>query len=273
MKRWVGVMVRGIPSRKKPNRRNVSKRQRVDWIDRDQARKTLRFVGLTALFVIVAVGGWRFEQWVTNPVNLPISQVAVTGDLPHMDIEALQADIKLKVGDGFFGIDLEELQASLESRAWVYSASVRRSWPDGLEIHLREQRPIARWGVDRLLNEHGESFEAYGQNLLLPLISGVEGREKILIAAFVKSDQLLRTVGLDLVELHEDARHNQTLKLSSGIEMSLGRRSQDERLRRFITAYNDTLEGFVDRIESLDLRYTNGFSVGWRPEGTGLIGS
>ncbi len=258
---------------KPSNRRNKPARQRVEWIDRDKARKTLNVVAMTVLIVASGLGLWRAQQWVMNPANLPIRHVAVKGELPHMDVEALREDIRQQVTGGFFGLDLDAVRESLERHPWIYKASVRRQWPDRLEIVLVEQKPIARWGEHALLNAYGEIFEAEDTNLPLPLIVGEPGREKVLIEAFVKSDQLLRTVGLDLVGLHEDARHNQTLILANGIKMALGRRDQDERLRRFVTAYNDTLEGFVDRIKTLDLRYTNGFSVGWGPEGTGLIGS
>lgn len=266
-------MARGQAAKRTVNRRNVQQRQRVAWVDKDKARRALVGVALGVVAFGTGLGAWKAYSWVTDPATLPIRHVAVKGDLPHMDVEALRKDIREQVTGGFFGLDLEAVRASLEQHPWVYSASVRRQWPDRVEIQLVEQKPIARWGEDALLNAYGEIFEAYDNGSNLPLIVGEKGREKVLIEAFLRSDQLLRTVGLDLVGLHEDARHNQSLILGNGIKMALGRRDQDKRLRRFVTAYNDTLEGLVDRIESLDLRYTSGFSVGWGPEGTGLIGS
>lgn len=257
------------------SRRGASKKhQRVySWIQKDQLNRALTWFGQFVLIAMVSLGGFRAYQWLTHPDTLPIRDVAVEGQLEHLDRERLQNLIHAGIQGGFFSIDLEGLQAALKEMPWVYQVSVRRYWPDRIVIDIEEQTPIARWGEQGLLNQYGDVFEVQGAIEPLPEISGVDGREKILIEAFLKNDRLLRTVGLGLVGLHEDARQDQRLVLDNGIKLALGRRDQDLRLRRFVTAYNHTLEGFVDRIEELDLRYSNGFSVGWKSEGSDLIGS
>lgn len=248
-------------------------RQAPRWLQKDQLSRLVSYVGRGVLFVMLAVGGWRAHQWLMHPDTLPIHDVAVEGEIKHTDVERLQSLIKDGINGGFFSIDIDGLQQALEVLPWVYKASVRREWPDRVTIHIEEQTPIAKWGEKGLLNRYGDVFEVATADDPLPLIEGDDGREKELIETFLRNDALLRTVGLGLVGLKEDKRHDQRLLLDNGIKLALGRRDQDERLRRFVTAYSHTLEGFVDRIEELDLRYSNGFSVSWKSEGSDLIGS
>jgi cell division protein FtsQ len=44
----------------------------------------------------------------------------------------------------------------------------------------------------------------------------------------------------------------------------LGRRDVDQRLERFFAVAAPVLRDDFERIEYVDLRYTNGFAVGWR---------
>lgn len=256
-------------------RRGASKKHHrsINWMEKDQLNRWLKWFGQAVIVSMVALGAFRSYQWLTHPDTLPIRDVSVEGKLKHLDVTRLQVLIEQEIKGGFFSIDLDGLQASIEEMPWAYRVSVRRYWPDRIVINVEEQQPIARWGDKGLLNRYGDVFVVETKVGPLPEISGSQGREKVLIEAFLNNDRLLRTVGLGLVGLHEDARQDRRLILDNGIKVALGRRDRDLRLRRFVTAYNHTLEGFVDRIEELDLRYSNGFSVGWKSEGTDLIGS
>lgn len=257
------------------NKRSATRRRRQSphWLQKDQLNRLLSWTGRCVLILLVTVGMWRGYQWVMHPDTLPIRDVAVEGPIRHIDVEELQEIIQTGIYGGFFSLDIDGVQSQIEAMPWVYKASVRRKWPDRVTINIEEQKPIARWGEKGLLNRYGDVFLVANPVEPLPVISGVDGREKVLIEAFLRNDGLLRTVGLGLIGLHEDQRHDQRLMLENGIKLALGRREQQERLRRFVTAYNHTLEGFVDRIDELDLRYSNGFSVSWKSEGSDLIGS
>lgn len=256
-------------------RRSATRRHKQTpvWLQKDQLNRTLTWFGRGVLVVMLSVGSWRGYQWLMHPDTLPIRDVTVEGQIKHADVNELQAIIQSGIHGGFFSIDIDGVQTEIEAMPWVYRAAVRRKWPDRVTITVEEQAPIARWGDKGLLNRYGDIFVVDNPLERLPVISGPEGREKVLIEAFLRNDGLLRTVGLGLVGVQEDERHDQRLILDNGIKLALGRREQEERLRRFVIAYNHTLEGFVDRIEELDLRYSNGFSVSWKSEGSGLIGS
>lgn len=246
-------------------RRRRSVAARVNW---QQWLGLLRPVSIVALALVVVIGGWRSYQWLMLPSTLPLVQVAVKGHLLRVSPDALEKQIRGAVNGGFFSIDLAVAKRQLKAIPWVYDVSLRRIWPDRLEVVIEEQQPIARWGAMALLNRYGEVFSAGldSRSVVLPVISGVDGREHELIQAFVAADDLLNSLNLRLVELSEDPRGDQRLLLSSGVELALGRQERDVRLSRFAAAYRRTLAPVIDRISVLDLRYANGFSVRWRHE-------
>jgi len=69
---------------------------------------------------------------------------------------------------------------------------------------------------------------------------------------------------LALESLSMDERGSWRLVLRGGQEIRLGRREIDERLYRFFDVVAPSLAADLNRVEYVDLRYTNGFAVGWR---------
>jgi cell division protein FtsQ len=74
----------------------------------------------------------------------------------------------------------------------------------------------------------------------------------------------LADAGLTLDTLELDERGAWLLTLGGGQEIRLGRRDIDERLYRFFDVVAPALAADFQRVEYVDLRYTNGFAVGWR---------
>jgi cell division protein FtsQ len=69
---------------------------------------------------------------------------------------------------------------------------------------------------------------------------------------------------LSLQSLSMDERGSWRLVLKGGQEIRLGRRDIDERLYRFFDVVAPALAAQLPTVEYVDLRYTNGFAVGWR---------
>jgi len=74
----------------------------------------------------------------------------------------------------------------------------------------------------------------------------------------------LAEADLALESLAMDERGAWRLVLGGGQEIRLGRREIDERLYRFFDVVAPALIAVLPRVEYVDLRYTNGFAVGWR---------
>ena len=61
-----------------------------------------------------------------------------------------------------------------------------------------------------------------------------------------------------------DARGAWEFDLANGVTVRLGRRQVDERFDKFVDAALKLVTERGDAISYVDMRYANGFAVGWR---------
>jgi len=151
------------------------------------------------------------------------------------------------------------VRAEFEKVTWVRSASVRRIWPDRLEISLEEQEPLARWGTDALINTHAEIFHAdYAGDL--PHFVGPVGSEREVADAYRDFSDILAKAELKPKEILLSPRRAWQVKLASGMVLDLGRVEMRERLTRFVAVSKQVPE-LQERKGRADLRYSNGFAL------------
>jgi cell division protein FtsQ len=78
-----------------------------------------------------------------------------------------------------------------------------------------------------------------------------------------------------LTSLQLDARGAWELALDNGVSVRVGRKQVDERLVRFTDTALRLVAQRAHDIDYVDLRYTNGFAIGWRnsaSRGAGMEG-
>lgn len=224
-------------------------------------RHWLRKLLLGLLLAVILVSGW-FK--LTNPATLPIHQVKINGHFSHIDSGALRQTILPFVARGFLGIDTSGLQDRLQQLPWVYSATVKRVWPDTVIIEIVEQRAIARFNDNTLLNQYGDLFtvESAQMPVDLPFFIGSAGQQVLMWQTYQKLTALLAPLGLKITVLGLDARQSWRLQLSNSIVLLLGKTDPEERLHRFITAYSQVVGSKAAQINYIDLRYPHGMAVG-----------
>jgi cell division protein FtsQ len=149
---------------------------------------------------------------------------------------------------------------------WVDRVNVGRRWPDTLIVRVVEHQAAARWGENGLLNVRGELFTERSRHSFpeLPSLAGPPGTEHDVARRYLAVRGKLAEAGLALESLELDARGAWRLVLGGGQEIRLGRRDIDERLYRFFDVVAPALAAELKQVEYVDLRYTNGFAVGWR---------
>jgi cell division protein FtsQ len=70
--------------------------------------------------------------------------------------------------------------------------------------------------------------------------------------------------GLRIAAVRLDERGAWELDLDSGVTVRLGRRDVDERIDRFIRTTSQVIAHRMSEISYVDMRYSNGFAIGWR---------
>ena len=79
---------------------------------------------------------------------------------------------------GFLTADLADLKQAAEDLPWVGGASIRRVWPDRLQVRVDGAQPVARWKGDGLVTAEGVVFRPSTGTIPagLPLLEGDEQR-------------------------------------------------------------------------------------------------
>jgi len=213
------------------------------------------------LFIVVGV-----YQWIQNPENLTIESVEVTGDLKILNKKQLQPLIEEYTKTNLYLLDEDNLEKSIEENPWVNTVSLIQKWPNKLVIRIHEQKAVAHWGETEMLAENGEIIKASlsTKNSDLPLLHSPNGKGRKMAAGFLKIRKMMKGFPVKLVEFKEDTRGSWKIKLENGMTLKIGREHQEKRLKRFMIAYQESLNQVIDKINIVDLRYTNGFAVKWK---------
>jgi len=192
----------------------------------------------------------------------PVTHIDVAHALQKTTKRQIEAATQGRIGGNFFAVTPAELRAALEELPWVRRASVRRVWPDRLEVALEEHVALARWGDDALINTYGERFYA-PTDAELPRFFGPAGAEHEVAQRYARFSSVLAPLGAELERVVLTPRYAWQLRLSSGLHIMLGRDADaaEARLRKFVEIYAGTLGRGARKHEYVDLRYPNGFAL------------
>jgi len=216
-------------------------------------------------FILVAS---QVAEELAKPDTMPLRAVQIDGEFIHVS----SADIRVAMAEfadhGFVYVDTDQVKKKIESLPWVRTASVYRVWPDSLRVGVTEYQAVARWKDGGLITPSGmlftPSLASYPVNL--PLFHGPEGLQATMVQRYLEMRRVLATLLFSVTGLKMDQRRSWWVELDNGLVLVLGREeNSQQRLLRFVQTYNSTLASRVRQIEQIDLRYTNGFAVRWKP--------
>lgn len=204
----------------------------------------------------------------TALLDRPIRTIRIEGPFERVSALEIEAAIGDELERGFFSASLAEIQDRVVALSWIDKANVVRRWPDTVEISVMEQIPAAAWGERGLMNTRGELFVAKARHVPaeLPRLSGPEGSAPEVARRYLAIRKHLIPLGLDLRRLHMDARGAWDLTLSNGVQVRLGRRDTDERTDLFLDVVANIVSSREADIEFVDMRYSNGFTIGWEED-------
>lgn len=228
---------------------------RINWV---------RVTGVAGVLAVLAAGyfgaRWLFDR--------PIQRVVVNGEFERVSADQFDAVLRAYIGKGFLAANLDRVQARVASIPWVATARISRRWPDTLVVTVTEEQPAARWGEDGLLNAQGRLFVEHASHVPaeLPRLNGPPGSESQVAARYVAIQEQMVQRGLGVVALDLDQRGDWSFQLTNGIQVRLGAVSVDERLHEFFQALDRVIAPRAEEIQYVDMRYTNGFAVGWKQE-------
>jgi cell division protein FtsQ len=224
--------------------------------DRPDILNRLADLLIALAVVLVIYGALHFA--LRLPI-FPLREVRMTNPVALVSGEQVEALIRHEIKGNFFTLDLVAVRAAFVKLPWVRNVSMRRRWPDRLEVTLEEHVPLARWSDRALVNNYGEVFTAaYHGNL--PLFVGPAESAKEIAIQYEFFKRSLAAIG-KVEQVQVTPRRAWQVRLEGGPTLELGRERIEVRLARFVATYGHTLGRLDRRIDFVDLRYANGFAV------------
>lgn len=242
-------------------------------------------VTANALFLLAGVAAIAIGLWLL--AHLPIfrlTAIRIEGDLAHNSEATIRANATPKLAGTFFTIDLHSVQRAFETVPWVRHAIVRRVWPNKLAVRLEEHRAAAFWlmpgapekATDKLVNDHGEVFEANLGDVEddeLPTLSGPEGTSMQMFATLRQIDPLFGRLDWQIEKLALSGRGSWRAEIDNGARVELGRGTPEElikRSERFIATVASVANKYDRPVQYADLRHHDGYALRLRGVSTTL---
>ncbi|MDP3679162.1 MAG: cell division protein FtsQ/DivIB [Methylotenera sp.] len=190
----------------------------------------------------------------------PLREVKVEGQLTHVTHEQVKLIAAKHLKGNFFTLNLITARDAFEKLPWARNVSVRRRWPDKLDVMIEEHQAFARWGNVALVNTYGELFHAASSSDL-PVFYGPDDGVVEVASQYDAFNKVLKTANLDIATLALTPRRAWQITTTSGMVVELGRTDMQPRLEKFTNVYGRTIAGLNKKITYADLRYPNGFAL------------
>jgi cell division protein FtsQ len=231
---------------------------------------TNTLVMVFAVLCLVALGNWvlRHPFWA-------VRSITVQGEVDHQNAVGLRAQLastlKTNLAGGLLALDLQPVRDMFESVPWVRHARVQRDFPNSLRVTLEEHRAVAWWGQagsGYLVSRLGDVFEASpDEGEGLPELAGPPEQSARVWDLFQTLSTEFMPLKLKLMRLELTDKGSWRATLDSGAAIELGRGEPSElleRVHRFTATLSQLTQRYPGAVQSVDLRYPNGYALRMR---------
>ncbi len=249
------------------------------------AEHPIWFVALVFLLLVMVIS-LSVLDWAMDPARFPIREVALRGSWEQVEPDRIRAVVASRINGNYFSTRLEVIESAVRSQLGVSRVHIRRRWPSTLEVHVEEIQPVAFWGSDRVLDFQGDLFPRDARVGPLPRLKGPEHAKERVWETFQNWQPLFARQGLSLDQLELDdralwyltlsraagltARHSDELLAETSpdaapkeVRVMVNDPNAQDRIQRLIHALNSHLIMDFPQMQSIDLRYPNGFAIHW----------
>lgn len=219
-------------------------------------------VGL--LLLILAMGAKALHD--APPVAIKVD----TQNLSSAQFQALQQTMSQQPESGFFTTDLQSLRDIALGLAWVDEVSVTRDWQQGIVVTALPRQPVANFGTERLVDAKGIVFvPADSQELLRSQFVTLQGeiaQAPVIMQQMQQINNWYAPLGMRVEDIILTPRMTWLVRFDDGLRIIVDNENTAQKLLNLSQLLNSQLSGRRDEIQSVDLRYKNGFAIAWKDQ-------
>jgi len=206
-------------------------------------------------------------QSVTARTGFAVDQVRIVGHRETSEIDILDK-LDLDGWTSLIGFDADHARTAISELPWVKVASVRKVYPDALEIRIEERGAFAIWQHGSQLSIIGEKGNVIvpftgGRHATLPLVVGRHAAEGA--AAFIATLRDYPEIASRVKGYIQVADRRWDLRLDNGITIRLPEDGAQAALAELVGMVKD--DGLLTRdIVAVDMRLADRVVVQLTPE-------
>ena len=200
-------------------------------------------------------------------IYFPIKNISIESKIINVNKDDIFEKSKNYLNSkSFFNFKINILKKEIEKVSWVKSVNIKRVYPDEIKIYIKEYVPIAIWNNKSYMNNSGDIFFIHDIKKNLPMINSNESRNKIMYVYF---SLLLKYISdynfdIEIKKIEENEIRSISAHLSSGIIVKFGSKDIKSKIHTFLKVYKTLNSSDLKKIGYIDMRYSNGFSIGWK---------
>lgn len=168
----------------------------------------------------------------------------------------------------FFGGNLHEIHDSVMKLSWVEHAVVSRDWYQGIRVEVVPRQPIANFGSQELMDANGVVFRpANADDVMNPnlvTLYGLPTQADNIMRQMRYINEGFAPLGLTVDGLILTPRNTWVIRFHNGLRVVVDDENTEQKLHQLAQTLNEKFADRVDEMQSVDLRYKNGFAIAWR---------
>ena len=219
-------------------------------------------------------------DFVLQGQRFPTKYIDVVGDHAKSTTDQIVKAVAEVSTGNILLVDIAKAAEAAQSFSWVEKATIRRKWPDTLEVQINTRKVQARWGEDEYLDQFGTPFTMPIEvTQKLPMLSGPRSAAPEILEAYDSWKEPAKKVGLEIKSIKLSGRGSWEVHVSplgstgtleqvasepAPIKVIMGSTEVKDRSNRFLKLYADIFRPVSEMVATVDLRYRDGVSVTWK---------
>lgn len=214
-----------------------------------------------ALFLLGCCGLLACGYLVWTALDRPVQTIVVSGEPSTSERQRVEKALAAIELGGILSTSLTDIEGRLGQMGWAREVTVRRHWPDRLEVQLHKVIPVARWGEKDYLAASGEPMQLPDRYTDLPALWAHISTPQQAMEVYRLLQLYAARQNLQIVRLTESPQGEWQVGFAGGMRLLLGASDVNGRMQRFLRAYATALRYRPEAISYADARYTSGIAV------------
>ena len=209
-------------------------------------------------FYIILIVISIFSVYKLDMLNYPIDEVDINTNDVNYNQQRIDNLISTIYGKDLISLDISNIQKYIVEDIWIKDAEISKSFPSTIKIKIIQHQPFAIYN-SKLMMRDGSIIKSDNISYELPVVednaNNVSNSRRILTI----STENLNKINLKIkrIEIFNSLVRIHTSKytlISDRLNLELN-------LNRLALSLNDLVEAFDQEINSIDMRYSNGFAI------------